>query len=72
MKLGVCTIAFREKLLRVALTIAQQIGFDGVEIWGREPHISESCDDRRVRAARKTVEWRGLEVAGDQLTSPVR
>jgi len=63
MKLGLCTIAFREKLLEDALNIAQQIGFDGVEIWGREPHISEAYDDRRVRAARKMVESRRLEVA---------
>lgn len=63
MKLGLCTIAFREKLLEDALNIAQQIGFDGVEIWGREPHISETYDHRRVRAARKMVESRGLEVA---------
>lgn len=63
MKLGLCTIAFREKLLEDALNIARQIGFDGVEIWGREPHISATYDDRRVRAARKMVESRGLTVA---------
>ncbi len=63
MKIGLCTIAFREKLLEDALNVAQALGFDGVEIWGREPHISETYDDRRVKAARKMAESRGLAVA---------
>lgn len=64
MKLSLCTIAFRERLLEDAINIAQQIGFDGVEIWGREPHISENFDERRVRAARKMIEDRNLEICG--------
>jgi len=64
MKLSLCTIAFRERLLEDAINIAQQIGFDGVEIWGREPHISENFDERRVRAARKMIEDRNLTICG--------
>jgi 3-dehydroshikimate dehydratase len=64
MKVGLCTVAFRERLLEDAVSIAEQIGFDGVEIWGREPHISETFDEGRVRAARKMIEGRGLQVCG--------
>ncbi len=63
MKTALCTIAFRERLLEYSLDLASEAGFDGVEIWGREPHISEEYDANRVAAARKLVEERGLEVA---------
>lgn len=33
-----------------------------MEIWGREPHISEKFDENRVRTARKMVERRGLHM----------
>ena len=63
MKTALCTIAFRERLLEYSLDIACEAGLDGVEIWGREPHISEEYDANRVAAARKMVTDRGLAVA---------
>ncbi len=63
MKVALCSIAFRERLLEYSLDLACEAGIDGVEIWGREPHISEEYDANRVAAARKMVEDRGLEVA---------
>ena len=61
-KVALCTIAYREKLLEYVLDVASELGFDGVEIWGREPHISEKFDENRVRTARKMVESRGLRI----------
>ncbi|MEA3399856.1 MAG: sugar phosphate isomerase/epimerase family protein [Armatimonadota bacterium] len=63
MKTALCTIAFRERLLEYSLDIACEGGLDGVEIWGREPHISEEYDANRVEAARRMVADRGLKVA---------
>lgn len=63
LKTALCTIAFRERLLEYSLDIACEAGLDGVEIWGREPHISEEYDANRVAAARKMVVDRGLAVA---------
>lgn len=63
MKIALCSIAFRERLLEYSLDIACEAGIDGVEIWGREPHISEEYDANRVAATRKMVEDRGLDVA---------
>ena len=57
---ALCTISHREKLLEYALDVAKELGFDGVELWGREPHISEKFDENRVHAARKMIEDRGL------------
>ncbi len=63
MKVALCSIAFRERLLEYTLDLACEAGIEGVEIWGREPHISEEYDSNRVAAARKMVTDRGLEVA---------
>lgn len=63
MKVALCTIAFRERLLEYSLDLACECGFDAVEIWGREPHISEVYDASRVAAAHKMVTERGLTVA---------
>ena len=63
MRIALCSIAFRERLLEFSLDLACEAGLDGVEIWGREPHISEEFDSNRVAAAQKMVADRGLEVA---------
>lgn len=62
MRICLCTISYREKLLDVALDAAQAIGFGAVELWGREPHVSESYDESRVRGVRQMAEERGLSL----------
>jgi len=61
--IALCTIAFRERLLEYSLDLAAEVGFQGVEVWGREPHISEEYDKNRVAAAGRMVSERGLKVA---------
>ena len=58
-----CTIAWRDKLLDHAVSAARKIGFDGLEVWGREPHTPDKFDETRLRAARKMIELSGLKVA---------
>lgn len=62
MRICLCTISYREKLLDVALDAARSIGFGAVELWGREPHVSETYDESRVRGVRQMVEERGLRL----------
>jgi len=57
-----CTIAYRNRLLDHVLDVAEDLGFDGVEIWGREPHISEQFDENRVKAVQRMAHQRGLMV----------
>ena len=59
-KIILCTIAYRDRLLDYVLDIAADLGFDGVEIWGREPHISEQFDENRVQAVGRMIHQRGL------------
>jgi 3-dehydroshikimate dehydratase len=59
-RFALCTISHRERLLEYVLGVAKELGFEGVELWGREPHISEKFDENRVQAARRMIEERGL------------
>ena len=63
MKLGLCTIAFREKPLEEVIGIAADYGFDGIEIWGKEPHMPEAYNEEYVKKVRDLVLRRGLEVS---------
>ena len=60
---ALCTISHREKLLEYVLDLARDLGFEAVEIWGREPHINEKFDENRTQAARRMLEERHLDVA---------
>ena len=60
MQACLCTISYREKLLDVALEAAARIGFEAVELWGREPHVSEEFDESRIKGIRQRVQELGL------------
>ena len=61
-KVILSTIAYRERLLDDALDAAHKLGFEGIELWGREPHLSERYDENRVRAAQKMIQAKELSV----------
>ena len=60
---ALCTISHREKLLEYVLDVARDLGFEAIEIWGREPHINEKFDENRTQAARRMIEERHLAIA---------
>jgi sugar phosphate isomerase/epimerase len=62
MKVGLCTIAFSELPLEKVLDIAAEYGFDGVEVWGKAPHIPDEYDEKYVKAIPGTAQDRGLEI----------
>ena len=63
MKLGLCTIAFRDRPLEEVISIADDYGFDGIEIWGQEPHMPATYDSEYIERVRKLIEGRDLEVS---------
>ena len=63
MKLGLCTIAFREKPLEEVVGIAADYGFDGIEIWGQKPHMPPTYDAEYVQKVREMVLDKGLAVS---------
>ena len=62
MKVGLCTIAFSTRPLEGVLALAADIGFDGVEIWGKEPHMKADPDGAYAGEARALAESQGLEI----------
>ena len=55
MKLGLCTIAFQEKPLEEVIDIAADYGFDGIEVWGKPPHLPATTTKVTSKTLRK---WR--------------
>jgi sugar phosphate isomerase/epimerase len=62
-KIALCTIAFRERPLEEVLELARETGFNGVEIWGKEPHVGENADKQRVIEIRKMLDRKNLQVS---------
>lgn len=62
MRVCLCTISYREKLLEVALSAAARLGFEAVELWGREPHVSEVYDESRIKTVRHMAEEKSLKL----------
>ena len=62
MKIGLCTMAFSELPLEEVLDLAAEHRFDGVEIWGKEPHIPDEYDQGYVRLISSMAKERGLEI----------
>ncbi len=60
MRAGVCTIAFKDRPLDVALDAIVASGARGVELWGRAPHLPAEPADRR--ALRDRLDEAGLEL----------
>ncbi len=63
MKLGLCTIAFQEKPLEEIIDIAADYGFQGIEIWGKPPHMSAEYDAVHVEKIRNAAIQRGLAIS---------
>ena len=53
-KVGLCTIAFQELPFPEAVKLAAEVGFDGVEPWGKPDHIPLTLTDDEVRKARSS------------------
>ncbi len=63
MKLGLCTIAFEEKPLEEVIDIAADYGFDGIEVWGKPPHMPLEYDDTYVKNIKQLVQQKGLSIS---------
>jgi len=46
--LGLCTISNKEANVEQVIERAAEAGYDGVEIWGKEPHVGEGSPERCV------------------------
>jgi sugar phosphate isomerase/epimerase len=63
MKVALCTIAYQEQALEEALDRAAAMEFDGVELWGKPPHLPVAAGEAEGRAIGEAIRERGLEAA---------
>ena len=63
MKLGLCTIAFQDKPLEEVIDIAADFGFDGIEVWGKPPHMPTEYDEDYVKNMRDLAHEKGLSIS---------
>jgi L-ribulose-5-phosphate 3-epimerase len=62
MKTSIFTIIFKERPLEEALRLAKEMGYDGIEIWGKEPHLSADTSLARAKDIRRMLDYYRLEV----------
>ena len=63
MKLGLCTIAFQDKPLEEVIDIAADHGFDGIELWGKPPHLPADYDENYAKNVKDMAQRKGLEIS---------
>ncbi len=63
MKVGLCTIAFQDRPLEDVISIASDYGFDGIEIWGKPPHMPDEYNLEYIEKIRHLIRSKGLEVS---------
>ena len=63
MKLGLCTIAFQNKPLEEVIDIAADHGFDGIELWGKPPHLPVDYGENYAQNVKEMAQRKGLEIS---------
>lgn len=61
MNVGLCTVSSTERSIEAVLELAGIVGYDGVEIWGRD-HVREGSEEV-CRKITEAADERGLEIA---------
>lgn len=61
MNVGLCTVSSKERSIERVLELAGAVGYDGVEIWGRD-HVRDGSEDT-CRWIAETADEHGLEIA---------
>ncbi|MBN2908677.1 sugar phosphate isomerase/epimerase [Polycladomyces sp. WAk] len=64
MKISVFTVLFKDRSIHQTFRICADLGVDGVELYGREPHLSEETSALRVEEIKALSKEYGLPVIG--------
>ena len=62
-KVALCTIAFQDRPLDEVLKLAADVGFDGVEPWGKPDHLPLTRTDDEVKAIQERIAGLGLKTS---------
>lgn len=59
-RVGLCTIANKDRSVESVMDVAADAGCDGIELWGKEPHLGDgsttTCRELRAAAERRSLE----------------
>ena len=61
MNVGLCTISNKEWPIEDVIDLAADLGFDGIEVWGEEPHVGDRSSER-MESIRSDCADAGLEI----------
>ncbi len=64
MKISMFTLIFRNRSIGQAMRLSKELGYEGIELWGMEPHISANSTQERAEEIRELAEELELEIAG--------
>ena len=53
---------FSGKPLEEVINIAADYGFDGIELWGKPPHLPEDYDENYAKNVRDMAQRKGLTI----------
>lgn len=61
MHIGLCTISNKDWPIGDVIDLAADLGFDGIEVWGEEPHVGDRSPER-MESIRSDCADAGLEI----------
>jgi len=64
MKTCIFHVVFNKRSIHEAFKLTKEIGYEGVELWGREPHISHEASPERVSEIKQLAEEYGIDIVG--------
>lgn len=64
MKTCLFTLILKNRSIQEAMRYASEFGYDGIELWGQEPHISANTTEERAEEIRELAKELELTIAG--------
>ncbi len=64
LKISMFTLIFRNRSIEQAMRLSKGFGYEAIELWGMEPHISANSTQERAEEIRELAEELELEITG--------
>ena len=58
------TLIFRNRSIQQAMRLSRKLGYEGIELWGMEPHISANSTQERAEEIRELADELKLDIVG--------
>jgi L-ribulose-5-phosphate 3-epimerase len=61
-RVSIFSLIFNKRPIGDAIRLTKVIGYDGIELWGKEPHISADSSKGKVKEIRSIADYYGMEI----------